>query len=254
MSFQLILMRFYPTKWNFSQLLIPLLLLLLPQLVSAKIFRNAYISFELPDRWQCKPEGTEWVCSSTFKKSLREAIIILTAKEASPNDNLDSFAHHLKQSRLMATRSGSPKRSKVLHVKNRRIDSQIWVDGMHSGSEIPNYFTRYLMTVKDRIVVAVTFSAHVQHSTKYSSDFFRAIQSLKVVASQSLARKKPSLAPVNSSPEVFGTHTADIPFGIDDDLPEEEDSPSSGAGSQALGGLLLLLSGGLYIYFKKKKA
>lgn len=208
------------------------------------------MSFELPEKWQCKIEGTEWVCSSTFKSQAREAIIILTAKEAGPNDNMAAYEEHLKQSRLIPSREGSPSQSKVLHVKRRRIGQQEWVEGMHTGSEIPNYYTKYLASAKERVAILVTFSAHVQHYTKYSSDFFRAIQSLRVVANKSLISHSDS-PPLTPPSEVIGVRTNDLPNIPDDELPDEATGPKGG-GSKAIGGSLLGLSAILYFFFRKK--
>src|SRR6185312_5686077 len=113
----------------------------------AKRFRNAYVSFELPPNWNCKLEGSEWVCENEFSNKTKEAIIILTAKE-------------------------------------RMISNQMWIDGMHLGSEVGPYFTRYLATIKDKIAILVTFSAHKEQYTKYSADFIKAIESLRVVATK----------------------------------------------------------------------
>ena len=218
----------------------------------AKRFRNAYVSFELPEKWNCKIEGTEWVCSNTFNKnSAREAIIILTAKEAGPSDNLEAYRLLLQKPRLLPSRGGSPVRSKVLHVKNRKVANQNWVDGMHKGSEIPNYYTRYLGTVKDKVAILVTFTAHTQHYTKYSSDFFRAIQSLRVIASKSLIQRQ-NLAPVAPSGEIFGVRSADAPVDFGEDLPSESSSPQGDGASKILGVILLALAGGGYFYLKKK--
>lgn len=218
----------------------------------AKIFRNAYVSFELPEKWQCKIEGTEWVCSSNYKQQAREAIIILSAKEAGPSDNLAAYENHMKQSRLLPSRKGSPTQSKVLHVKTKRIGQQNWVDGMHKGSEIPNYYTRYLATVKDRVAILVTFSAHVEHYTKYSSDFFRAIQSLRVTASKDLVNRQ-DLAPVNPNSEKFGVSTGDIPINLGEDFPTERSTPSGGGAAKTFGLLMILAAGGLYFYLRKKR-
>lgn len=237
---------------QFISSLTVLILSLLPMTLSAKIFRNAYVSFELPEKWDCKIEGTEWVCSSTFKKNSREAIIILTAKEAGPSDNLSAYTSHLKRSKLLPNKKGSPTRSKVLDVKSRRIANQNWVDGMHKGSEIASYYTRYLATVKDRVAILVTFSAHLEHYTKYSSDFFRAIQSLRVVASKALVNRR-DLAPVTPNSEIFGVRTGDSPTAFADDFPEEASSPTGNNTTRILGGLLLALASGLYYYLKKKK-
>ena len=78
-----------------------------PQMVEAKVFRNSYLSFELPDKWDCYLENTAWVCryaisknclgpnSSTptceeQRKKAREAIIILAAKEVGPKDSFSA--------------------------------------------------------------------------------------------------------------------------------------------------------------------
>ena len=150
----------------------------------AKLFRNAYVSFELPPNWNCRLEGSEWVCENDFASKTKEAIIILTAKEVGPSDTLPAYLAHLQTPRTLPGRGGQPVKSQIIHVKERMIGNHMWVDGMHLGSEIGPYFTRYLSTIKDRIAILVTFSAHKQHYTKYSADFIRAVESLRVVATK----------------------------------------------------------------------
>ena len=50
-----------------------LLAVAFPTMVQAKIFRNAYVAFELPDIWNCTLEHTEWVCRSSNDKESKEA-------------------------------------------------------------------------------------------------------------------------------------------------------------------------------------
>lgn len=153
----------------------------------AKVFRNSYISFEIADRWDCQLEQTEWVCRTRpGGNDQREAIVILTAKEVGPSDSLPAYEQHLKTPRSIASRTGQPMMSRVEKVDIRQINSHQWVDGMHFSSEIPNYYTRYLATTKDKIAVLVTFSAHKQHYTKYANDFFQTIESLRVIATPGL--------------------------------------------------------------------
>ena len=40
----------------------------------AKKFSNGYIEFELPPKWQCVIEGSEWVCQSENADRKKEAI------------------------------------------------------------------------------------------------------------------------------------------------------------------------------------
>lgn len=161
-----------------------LVLLVVGQLAHAKRFRNAYVSFELPPNWNCKLEGSEWVCENEFSQKTKEAIIILTAKEVGPSDTLPSYLAHLQSPRAISGRGGASSKSQVINVKERMISSQMWIDAMHLGSEVGPYFTRYLATIKDRIAILVTFSAHKQHYTKYSADFIKAVESLRVVATK----------------------------------------------------------------------
>jgi len=52
----------------------------------AKLFSNSYVSFELPPRWDCQSEATEWICRSEQKSDAQTAIIILTAKKVGPTE------------------------------------------------------------------------------------------------------------------------------------------------------------------------
>ena len=169
---------------------------------SAKVFRNSYVSFELPSKWSCYLENTAWICRyaiskscigpgaskklcATQRKKTREAIIILAAKETGPKDTFKEYYNHLKTPRPLVLKGGRRSASKIIHVKPVSLVKQKWIDGMHLGSEIPHYYTRYLATVKGNIAVLVTFSAHKLFYTKYSSEFFRAIKSLRLVATRS---------------------------------------------------------------------
>ncbi len=93
------------------------------------MFRNAYVSFELPSRWSCRLENTAWICryaitkkcaSKTAKsrrcraqrKKTKEAIIILAAKEVGPKDNLKAYYNYLVKLRPIVTRTG-----KTFHIK-----------------------------------------------------------------------------------------------------------------------------------------
>ena len=227
---------------------------------SAKRFRNAYVSFELPTNWDCKLEGAEWVCESSYTKKIREAIIILTAKEVGPADTLDAYQAHLQTPRMVPGKDGTPQKSQVLHVKKRLIANHLWVDGMHLGSEVGPYFTRYLATIKERIAILVTFSAHKEHYTKYSQDFLRAIDSLRVVASKDLLSKRDDIGGARHSNETIGAPIGNqIPLlGGNTNLPGED---SSGGSSLFINLILIaILVGAIggYIYLKtgkkKKKA
>lgn len=232
---------------------------LAPTRAQAKTFRNAYVSFDLLERWDCGLEQTEWVCrTGAGTGDNREAIIILTAKEVGPSDSLTAYEQHLKTPRSIFSRTGQPVQSQILKVEQRNINQHPWVDGMHLASEIPNYYTRYLATTKDKIAVLVTFSAHKAHYSKYSTDFYKAIESLRVIATKSLMGGGDGAGGVGiPGSDMFGSgNSGGGGMGMGDELPEEGSGGKGGdATTKIMMGLAaaLLIVGIILILRKKKK-
>ncbi|HEY8270303.1 MAG TPA: LPXTG cell wall anchor domain-containing protein [Pseudobdellovibrionaceae bacterium] len=235
----------------FKYPLITLLFILLTSAAHAKVFRNAYISFELPPSWNCSLEQTEWVCRSESSKEAKEAIIILTAKEVGPTDSTQLYESHLNSPITLNLKTGGTSESKVVYkAKTVQINDQNWIDGLHMGSEVTNYFTRYLATIKGRIAVLVTFSAHKQFYTKYSQDFFKAVMSLRVIETKNLA----------NNPEIRPGAGTLGPGSFQNSMPADMSNPddmqtNSGKGSKMmlLGIALILAAAGVYLFLKKKR-
>jgi hypothetical protein len=156
----------------------------------AKTFQNSYVAFEVPDNWNCLQEGVAWTCIPTTSAESREAVIVLAAKVAGPEDNLTAFSSYLKEPRKIKTRVGTPMPSQVMYAQQRALGGHTWVQSQHLGSEIQEFYTLYLATVKDQLAILVSFSAEKTRYTKYNPVFDRAIKTLKIVASQELLFNK----------------------------------------------------------------
>lgn len=234
--------------------LIPLLLLF-SLTAEAKRFTNAYVSFELPPNWNCKLEGSEWVCENDFAQKTKEAIIILTAKEVGPTDTLPGYLAHLQTPRALPARGGTQTRSQVITVKERMIGNQMWVDGLHLGSEVGPYFTRYLATIKERIAILITFSAHKQHYTKYSADFIKAVESLRVVATKDTLGRAGSATATNGNRGMIETvgppSGGTVPYLEADGLPSEPRRSKKYMNFLLLA--LVLGAAGGYFYMRSRK-
>ncbi|XGC81718.1 hypothetical protein ACES2L_04380 [Bdellovibrio bacteriovorus] len=230
-----------------------LAVILLSFSAQAKVFRNAYIAFEMPESWKCNLEQTEWVCRSEQTKESKEAIIILTAKEVGPTDTFALYESHLNSPISVNLRGGGMTESKIVYkAKSVQINDQPWVDSLHLGSEVPNYFTRYLATIKDKIAILVTFSAHKQYYTKYSQDFFKAVMSLRVIASKNLYTK-PDLGPIRPGSETLG---APISSAMPADMMQGEGMEEGGGKNNKtmlLMGALILAALGAIIYLRARK-
>ena len=126
---------------------------------------------------------------------------------------------------------------------------------MHLGSEIPHYYTRYLATIKGNISVLVTFSAHKLFYTKYSNEFFRAIKSLRVIATKSATVGKNEL-----NQKGVGTLGVNIGAHLNTALDELGSQDFDGESSQSTGSELYLILGatflaaiGGFIWFKGRR-
>lgn len=231
--------------------LIALSLLILALPTEAAVFRNSYISFELPDHWQCNPDGTEWICRSASKSETKEAIIILTGKEAGPQDTMPYFTERLRRPRTIEGKGGATLTSQIQYTKPVNINNRTWIDSLHIASELPAFYTRYVVTAeKDDVAVLVTFSCHQSVYTKYVSDFFSAINSLRVIKGPLPSR----MASAGSGGGILGPNTGE--FSLDPgmggfDNPQNQKGNSSSSVLLGLG--LILLAAGAYLWMKSQK-
>lgn len=233
-----------------SQILF-LITLLLATIVQAKVFRNAYIAFEMPDDWNCTLEQTEWVCRSNKEPDSKEAIIILTAKEVGPTDSFPLYESHLNNPIAAGGPSQANQSKLVYKAKKVPINNHDWLDGLHESSEVANYYTRYLATIKNRIAVLVTFSAHKKFYTKYSTMFHKAIMSMNIIASRDLISKA-EFGPIRVGNETLGVGTVQSAMPMDM-YQETSGSGKGGSGGMMLGLLLVVGSIAGFFYYKKTK-
>lgn len=233
----------------FKHIFFILIIILLNNSVNAKVFRNAYLSFEMPESWKCTLEQTEWVCRSEVSKEAKEAIIILTAKEIGPTDTIQKYEEHLNSPITVTNKLGVTTQSQIQYkAKKTQINDQTWIDGLHLGSEVKNYFTRYAATTKDKIAVLVTFSAHKDFYTKYSADFYKALMSLRIIATKNLSASSGAIRPSDAllSTNVSGALDAN-PF-------DEQPKPKGNSERMKYFGLaMILLALGAYFFIRAKK-
>lgn len=243
-------MRFYTFAKHSTYLLFVFFLFCLP--AEAKRFSNAYISFELPPNWDCKLEGTEWICTSQFSQRTKEAIIVLTAKAAGPSDSLSSYKAYLQNPRSRPDDQG--KSSRVIHVRDRQIHGHPWVDGLHEGSEVGSYYSRYLGTVKERMAILISFSAHKSHYTKYSSDFLKAIESIRVTAGRNTPPHHRTDSGIQSGNETIGApigpHLPD--FNMDGESLDGKSKDSTSYWKFLILAITLAVVGGILIRKRRK--
>jgi hypothetical protein len=153
---------------------------ILPLSSHAKRFSNQFVEFELPPKWECGLEGSEWVCQSSSKNKSHEAIVVLAAKHKGRQDSLDQYKTYLQREKAFTLPGGRTIESDPKYAKYTKVNGHAWVDSLHLSSEIPGFYTRYLATVKKDIAVLVTYSVQKDKWQGYQPEFDTLVDSLKV--------------------------------------------------------------------------
>lgn len=162
----------------------------------AEKFSNKFIEFELPQGFICRVEETENVCQSRQPEKSKEAVVVFAAKIQGPDDTLGAYESHLNKSRFIKDSAGRPVEVKISFSKVREINDHSWVDALHLNGEIPEFYTRYLATVKADLGILFTFSVRKDKYKGYAVEFSKMVQSLRVFRKSGPI---PGLAPQDSS-------------------------------------------------------
>lgn len=223
--------------------------LLIPFSAQAKVFKNSYVTFEVPDNWNCMQEGVAWTCTPATPIEARESVIVLAAKVAGPEDNLVNFQTYLGQPKKLATKVGTPMPSQVMYAQERTLAGTKWIQAQHLGSEIQQFYTLYLATVKDSLAILISLSAEKSKYPKYNPVFDRAIKTLKITANNQLLFPKNKLSPTT---DVIGI-AAGQPGSLDESLPLPPAKRSSNVTFVLLLAGLVVAAVAVFMSKKKRK-
>lgn len=222
---------------------------LLPVFAFAKTFSNQFIEFQLPEKWECQLDGTEWVCQSTDEQKKRDAIIVLAAKiKKAGMDELPEYKKHLEKPAQYTSLSGETVTSEPRYVKELEISGKTWIDSLHLQSEIPDFYTRYLATVESDLGILVTFSVRKDKYDEYAPDIEAMVKSMR-------AFRKPGSINDGSGPGDIKSPD-DILFGKGGGGEGKMGKKASGGGEEAASLLLLLVLAGAgvgFVIWKKKQ-
>lgn len=174
---------------------------LVPFCAKAATFANQFIEFQLPAKWECKLDGTEWVCQSTDEQKKRDAIIVLAAKiKKAGMDEIAVYKDHLQKKQEYTSLSGEKVSSEPRYVKERSIAGHPWIDALHLQSEIPDFYTRYLATVESDLGILVTFSVRKDKYEEYAPDIESMVGSLRAFRKPGSPNQTGEVAPVAEAP------------------------------------------------------
>ena len=145
---------------SFSLFSLWILPLAIPLPLQAKPLETSYLITKVPDDWTCKLADQQWICQSTLKGYDTRLVASFLAKQALPEENIENFLGHFKSSKYITSKSGRSLVSKVIYVKKVSVNRVTWVEALHFQSEVPNYYTQYMVTVNGGVSILLQLSAH----------------------------------------------------------------------------------------------
>ena len=158
-------------------------LMCLANMAWAEMWGTEYLKFELPEAWSCQSEETQYMCFPKEAAKRKDALIVTAVKlQDSKTDTLEKYYDYLKKPKKVKTPEGDEITSEVHLISYKTIHEVKWIDALHQSSEVRDYYTRYLATIHNSVVIVVAYSTSVQKNILYINDLRKMVDSLKVTA------------------------------------------------------------------------
>lgn len=210
----------------------------------ARMLETEYLSINLPDNWTCEQVSPNWICEPASRYEKKFALLTLTNKEAGALDHLEQFKAHLSKPRPHQMGSSTPVMSQVLQTVTTEIRGHKWIQSTHLSSEVNNFMTIYLATVKKPLAIMITMSAERNQWQKYRPLYEKVISSVRLKTVQ-IAGAQSS----NEGPSPLGSGQEGLSQQLMNEEVPTEKIPNIYWIGLGLAGLTLLSA--LYIFLKR---
>jgi hypothetical protein len=141
-------------------------------------YSNSFLKFSMPDGWYCNLEGAEFVCHSQQPNDAKRASIVFVGKLIGPQDSLLRYRQYLSSPLRSADPTQRGPSTIISPPREYPIKGRTWIDALHKGSEVRDYYTRYLGTVAGQLAVMVTLSVRASDYSTYGPLVFKIADSL----------------------------------------------------------------------------
>ncbi|MBT3583465.1 MAG: hypothetical protein HN509_01050 [Halobacteriovoraceae bacterium] len=153
-------------------------LLIFAPVLRAEKFQGKHLEFEVPYNWKCQRKALEWFCKPNSPTEKRDAIIILSTGLKRPEESFEELKKLISKKRSYQTPNGKKFSSIPKYTKFVTLNQHRWVDSFHLGGEIPNFYTRYLLTIKNKVSFSFSYSVRKEKIAKYQSSIEKSVKSL----------------------------------------------------------------------------
>lgn len=159
-------------------------LFIVPNLALAEQeYKTSYLKFSSDILLNCVPTklGTT-ICVATTPEHKENILVTFGSKLPGAKDNMKDYKTHLKRAQTNRTPAGKEFKSKISFLKETKIEDTNWIDALHKGGELENYFTRYLATVHNGVAVVFAVTIVEEKYKNYSLWLKKLVNSLRVLA------------------------------------------------------------------------
>lgn len=146
-------------------------------------YKTSYLEFESDILLSCNPTKLRTTLCIAQNKPHRESIIItFAAKRAGKMDNFRAYKDHLKKPQTNKTPKGKKFKSQVNFLKEVTIHGTRWIDALHKGGELENFYTRYFATVHNGVAIVFAVTIDAKKYKSYALWLKKLTSSLKATA------------------------------------------------------------------------
>lgn len=241
-------------KNTFRAVCILTLSLSLSQSVWSKTFKSKFIRLELPKNWSCQQEELDYSCQPDNINERNEAIVVIATKPVDAvDDTFEKYEEYLNTPKRMRDLLKKPYMSVVKYTNRKTIRNHEWIDSLQVGSEIPGFYSRYLVSTKDKVAGLISYHIAESVYAKWAEPLNNMVESAEIffdpVAFAELT--KTQSGPLFNTAK--GSQYFDI--GLENEKKEREPADEEGGANDKLYagifvGLMLLWYG--YMKMKKK--
>jgi hypothetical protein len=117
------------------------------------------LKMALTSDWKCTFYQEDWLCLNEKKPKPHVSGVIIRVSKKTADDELANYEFQLSNPKQLVL-DGQRTMSTVKKVKRVNIHGLQWVEGVHVGSEIADWWTHYYSTTTGDVAVTVAISAH----------------------------------------------------------------------------------------------
>lgn len=167
----------------------------------AKPFANDFIEFDLPDSWSCAPYADVWTCKPLEPSKQKDIIVVMSFAAQGQKDSMEYYLDYFSNSIVSRI---TEKNSEPKYTKYKEILGQNWVDSLHENSEVRDFYTRYLSTIKSGRAILLSITVDKNKYNPYMNELYRMVEGMK------LRMTMPAAAPTTGIVGLLGDRIRDL--------------------------------------------